>query len=308
MFHRIFATVALLAIPSLAFAQNKAKVILDDGSAIRCEVVTPSLTVATVYGDLTIPLSEVSRIRLGLHPTPAEAKQLDDAARGLGSAIFRDRELARKSLIGLGRLSIPTLKRAAKTPDREVATMAATLLAEVTERDPREAHDWDTVEAKAFAISGKIRAESLAFRSATLGEITVPLGKIETVTIIGLDNATIMLEAARHGSSLDQWYRTGIHVEVASVLTVKAKGEVDLWPQGAGQYMAKPGGYNTAGKGGQFLAGALIGKIGNGQPFLIGTEYAQAARESGELHLLIVPSPWNNASTGGYSITTKTDR
>jgi hypothetical protein len=72
--------------------------------------------------------------------------------------------------------------------------------------------------------------------------------------------------------------------------------------------MAAPKGYNTAGKGGQFMAGALVGRIGdNGKAFFIGDRYDAAVTEEGKLFLLIIPSPWNNASTGQYRVRIQTD-
>jgi hypothetical protein len=72
--------------------------------------------------------------------------------------------------------------------------------------------------------------------------------------------------------------------------------------------MAAPKGYNTAGKGGQFMAGALIAKIGeSGKAFYVGDRFEGAATEEGKLYLHIVPSPWNNASTGTYRVRIQTD-
>jgi hypothetical protein len=72
--------------------------------------------------------------------------------------------------------------------------------------------------------------------------------------------------------------------------------------------MAAPKGYNTAGKGGQFMAGALVAKIGeHGKAFFVGERYEGTANEDGRLYLHIVPSPWNNASTGTYRVRVQTD-
>jgi len=67
-------------------------------------------------------------------------------------------------------------------------------------------------------------------------------------------------------------------------------------------YTATPKGYNTAGKGGQFMAGSLVAKIGNGNAFFVGEKLDWAAGETGRLFLAVTPSPWNNASSGGYRV------
>ena len=56
------------------------------------------------------------------------------------------------------------------------------------------------------------------------------------------------------------------------------------------------------------MAGSLIGKIGeNGKAFYIGDRFEGPATEEGKLYLQIVPSPWNNASTGTYRVRINTD-
>src|SRR5207244_2352634 len=118
----------------------------------------------------------------------------------------------------------------------------------------------------------------------------------------------LIVDAAKYGSSLDQWCDTGIVVDVSQRLTITSEGQVDLWPQGPGQYVAAPKGYNTAGKGGQFMAGGLVGRIGEtGKGVFIGGRFEGAASEEGKLYLLIVPSPWNNASAGNYRVRIQSD-
>ena len=70
--------------------------------------------------------------------------------------------------------------------------------------------------------------------------------------------------------------------------------------------MSSPRGYNTPGpspQGTQFLAGALIGRVGeDGTPFLIGDRHELTTNRDGKLYLHIIPSPWGNASTGTYQV------
>ncbi len=112
-----------------------------------------------------------------------------------------------------------------------------------------------------------------------------------------------MIDAAKHGSSLDQWLDTGISVDAQLKLNITSQGTVDLWPQTPGQYVAQPRGYNTPGKGGAFLAGALVGRIGeSGRTFLIGERFETTPNDEGKLYLQVIPSPWNNGSTGTYRV------
>ena len=66
--------------------------------------------------------------------------------------------------------------------------------------------------------------------------------------------------------------------------------------------------FAEAGKGSSFMAGCLVGRVGDaGKAFLIGERYDGTPSEEGKLYLQIVPSPWNNASTGSYRVRVTTD-
>src|SRR5207253_9579263 len=140
------------------------------------------------------------------------------------------------------------------------------------------------------------------------GEVSLKLSELRTMHMRNSGvKQELVVDAAKYGSSLDQWLDSGIAVDGQQRIMVTSEGQVDLWPQGPGQYLAAPKGYNTAGKGGQFMAGALVGKIGeHGKAFYIGERYDGAANEEGKLYLQIVPSPWNNASAGQYRVRIQT--
>lgn len=299
------ALLAILATATAVQAQS-AKLQLADGSTIRCTAVAESVQIDTKYGLLTVPLKDITRVTFGLHPTPIEAKQLEEARRSLDSSVYKKREIAKKTFASLGRLSLPTLRAASRSPDRETAVNAATLLDAITKADPREASEFDAIQTECFPITGKIKLESLAFKSPTLGEFSVDLGKIESLTLYQRGDVKLTVDAGKINNGL--WTPTGILLEQGDHAAVSASGAVELWPQAPGQYIATPKGYNTAGAGGQFLAGALIGRIGGGQPFLIGDQHAFTAKEQGELQLQIVPNAWNAPSAGSYSVTVNVKR
>lgn len=117
----------------------------------------------------------------------------------------------------------------------------------------------------------------------------------------------ITVDAQRREGSAALWCDTGIACDRAERLVITGEGQVDLWPQSPGQYLAGPKGYGVAGKEGQFMAGALIGKVGpNGKAFFIGERHSGIVNEKGNLFLQIVPSPWNNTSSGQYRVRVQT--
>jgi hypothetical protein len=194
----------------------------------------------------------------------------------------------------------------------EVAYRAAGLIKQISERVAPELlkmREEDVIHAAEFTVIGKISSQTLKAHSPHFGDVSLKLSELRTMHMRQHGGKSeLIVDAGKHGSALDQWCDTGISVDAAQRLVVTAEGQVDLWPQGPGQYMAAPKGYNTAGKGGQFMAGALIGRIGeSGKAFYIGERYDGTANDEGRLYLLIVPSPWNNASSGQYRVRVQTD-
>src|SRR5205085_833885 len=117
-----------------------------------------------------------------------------------------------------------------------------------------------------------------------------------------------------------QWLDTGIRVGPNLGLKITAKGQVDLWPQQAGQYVVGPDGQGAgmaggvarvngrlmALGGGGGVGGELLGRIGEkGKQFVIGSRYTQTPKREGKLYLRIAPSPWG-ASAGEYQVTVAT--
>ena len=101
------------------------------------------------------------------------------------------------------------------------------------------------------------------------------------------------------------WTSTGITVRKGEVLTLSTSGEVQLSPDASD--MATPDGA----KNGRFAlraplprttAGALIGRIGNGQPFGIGTQTTITAPATGLLYLGINDDGFND-NQGAFQVT-----
>ncbi len=292
--------------------QFPSEVRFHDGSVVRMSLLEPSLDVKTKYGKLTIPLQDIRRIELGLHIPADVNQQIASSIKRLSSPMYKERDGASKELVNSGHFALPSLQRASRSGDQEVAYRAASLVKQISERvqaDLLKLRDDDVIHTAEFVVIGRIDAATLKASSPHFGQVTLKLSELRAVHLKQqAGKQELVVDAAKHGSSLEQWCDSNINIDAAQRVIVTGEGQVDLWPQGPGQYVAAPKGYNTAGKGGQFLAGSLIGKIGeNGKAFYIGERYDGVITEEGRLFLLIVPSPWNNASTGSYRIRVQTD-
>lgn len=291
---------------------NQAEVRLGDGSLVRMALLQEHLDVMTKYGKLTIPLAEIRRIDFGLHLPEGVSDKIDSAIKLLGSETFRDRDEAAKELVLLGGMAFNPLQRAARSPDLEVAQRASHVLKRISEKTPVDqlrTKEEDIIHTFQFPVVGRIMSSNIKAYSSHFGELSLRLSDLRTLHLRCQNGASeVTVDAARHGSSPDQWLDTGILVDSTLRLAIQSDGQVDLWPQGPGQYITGPKGYTTAGKGGAFMAGALIGRIGeNGKSFLIGERFDGTPGEEGKLYVQVVPSPWNNASSGSYRLRVSTE-
>jgi hypothetical protein len=193
--------------------------------------------------------------------------------------------------------------------DAECVERAGNLIKDITAQVPDELANLrqEDIVVADMQVAGRILTPTLKATSPHFGEVELKLGSIRSIRMHRDALTTIVLDAAQHGSSLERWHDTGLSLELRQPLHIHATGQVDLWPQTPGQYLANPRGYATVGRGGQFQAAALIAKVGEkGKAFSVGEHYQGTAAEEGKLYLLIVPSPWNNASMGRYTVRIQT--
>jgi hypothetical protein len=313
-----------LSFPGLTAAQEReadatkepspkiAEVRFSDGSVVRMTLMQEHLEVVTKYGKLSIPVGEIRRIDFGLHMPGGLGEQITTSIKLLGSEVYRDREAATKDLLQAGHWACASLQKAAKSPDPETAQRATQLLKQITEKVSPELlrlKDEDVIVTNDFTVVGKIADLTVKAYSPHFGDVALKLCDLRTMHVRQQCNSNdLYVDAGKHGCEPGQWLDTGVAVDPSMRLAVVVTGSVDLWPQTPGQYVASPKGYNAVGKGGPFMAGSLIGRIGeNGKPFLIGERFEAPVGDEGRLFLHIVPSPWNCPSVGSYHVRIHTD-
>jgi hypothetical protein len=289
-----------------------ADVRLHDGSLVRMALIQDQLDVQTKYGKLQIPIAEVRSIEFGQHLPVELAEQLDHHIQLLGVDNYRQREEASRELLQAGHWAYSKLRLASQNSDVEVSQRAASLMRQIAKRFPMEhlkRQEQDVIHTIHFKVVGRIQNKSLKARSNLFGASELPLCELSGISVRGYQSPDqLLVDAARHGSASNQWLDTGILIDPHLRLSIKGTGQVDLYPQEPGQYLARPDGYGTMGRDSAFPAGALVGRIGeSGRVFLIGECYQGTPGEQGKLYLHIVPSPWNNGSAGLYRVTLRTD-
>ncbi len=300
----------LSSTPSQAAPQ--AEVRFGDGSLVRLTLLQENLEVMTKYGKLTIPFTDVRRIEFGLHLPEGVGPKIQTAIGRMGSNVYKHREEAVNDLVDLGHFALPLVEKAARGGDLEVAQRAQSVLKRITEKVPAEdlrTKAEDTIQTVEFLITGRIISPAIKARSVHFGDLSLKLSELRTLHLRGgKDDVEVTVDATKYGSAADQWLDTGTSIDSNLRLHIRGDGQVDLWPQTPGQYMTGPKGYTTAGKGGAHMAGTLLGRVGSdGKVFVVGDRFEGIPGREGRLYLHIVPSPWNNASTGNYRVKIRTD-
>jgi hypothetical protein len=292
------------------------EVVFADGSLVKLTLLDSKVDIDTRYGKLQVPLSEVRRIELGIRYPEGALQKIQDAITQLSDADFKKREAASKELANFGELAYPLVRRAASTSTSPEAVKRARALAEEMHTKISEEkltlRDQDTITTYDFAIAGHIEAPSFKARSPLLGDVDVKLVQARSIRWLGSTNeAKITLDAVKYGSQQETWMDSGIEVNGDKV-QITASGSVDLMPQNPGQIMAGPDGNRQNGNfrngGVRFGApGALVAKIGNGQPFLVGAKYEGSPAGDGKLMLRIEASPWGQIS-GSFDVKVTTGK
>jgi hypothetical protein len=149
----------------------------------------------------------------------------------------------------------------------------------------------ETITGQLIDIGGRTPLR-LAFRTAS-GENKYSSSDVSRIALARLDSGTgsgVNPPATGQGitvSSQQEWTSTNITVRRGEWLTFDATGQVRIGGEGAPT--ADPGGVQEADLSRNPIAGsptgALIGRIGNGRPFLIGNQDRVRATASGLLFL-----------------------
>lgn len=285
----------LLIIAAMTVAQP-AEVRMNDGSIITVTLSRPSVQVATKYGDLHVPVGDIRRIDFGWHQK--DKSHVDRLIASLASAVFKDRDEATKSLREAG-ASVYAVLKAYKSQDQEQMKRLEQIVKHIEDNSAQadvERPTYDRISASEFPIIGVVQGDFEA-TSAVFGKVKFALSDIRS---IAMKHPLVALTVPAPGIDAE-WIDSMAVVDGNFIIT--AVGVVDLWPATPGAHTATPKGVSQAGRNSTYLAGALLGKVGNGPTFVVGERYDGSG--DGRLWLQIVPSSWNNASAGSYTVKIK---
>jgi hypothetical protein len=244
---RLLAAAVVLAALPAARADNEPKKVarpgetaievkLIDDSVIKLTLLDLSVEFVTPHGKLTIPVSEIRRVELGLRIPDDAATIIRAAAADLGSPQFRKREEAMATLLKYREKSYGALKEAAKSSDAETAKRAEELIEKLEAIVPRnrlETPDYDVIHTDLSKIAGKIVAPTLRARSFTFGEVPLKLSDVVAMSANGFKDREELVQALPDPGSLTA-YQQPQHIGKTFVFTVTGRADGNLW--GTGTY------------------------------------------------------------------------
>lgn len=284
---------------------------LRDGSRIAGLPGFDSLQVKTRYGTLTVPATDLIRLRLAPRMKNENKEAITLEIQRLKGSDFDEREAAMDALRKLGEPVLPYLVKLTRADDEELRNRSSLLLGEIKSRTkennkhgsefPALVAASDEIISSHFKIRGTIQAENLSIKSR-YGTLNINVSDIMGVDFrfAGITDATVHIAGRQVVPT--NWSSTNLFVARGVNLKIRASGNLfvsnynlNSGPQGTTRYSGNS--YKN------FPQLSLVGKIGkNGAPFFIGANYKAKSAGSGKLYLGVVPFRNNYAATGNYRV------
>ena len=260
-----------------------------DGSQVNLKVKDDSaFDMQTKYGVLKIPFKDIRDVNFGIHVDNPEAYV--NAVKSLGNEKYGDRAASTKFLKDNLRGAWKYIQSDINNPDPEVSKRVESVIKEMKDRPPI----LDNIAVPSGYMAGDIKQTEIEGVSDSLGPLKIKISQVKLI-VFKQPTANIELDASDEG-----WKEVGQVYD--GRVTITAKGQIDLWAQGPGQCLTTPKGYTTVGKGGTYMAGAVVGRGADGREFLVGESFSATNFPRGKLELRIVGNPWNGPSMGKYQV------
>lgn len=281
---------------------------LKDGNFVVGRLLVRTFEIQTAYGRLSVPSTEVYKIKIGKAADKELVKRIEELIERLGADEFKDRKAAMDELFKLGRVVLSDLKKALESEDEEVRKNAETLISDIEQQYPEgeEIIDDDEIVTKRFTIRGSILQEEFIFKTK-YGDLKVKKKDIKRI-LLGTGFAEQKQFAVGGGNvGSNAMLDTGIEVTEGTKITIKAKGEVFIRNYGTS---CTPEGISSYGQHYPGIPfGALMGRIGrHGELFKIGRDFKMTAKRAGRLYLAIAVQTRSTRITGSFSVTVKVEK
>ncbi len=256
--------------------------------------------VKTAFGELTVPVAEIRRVRFGRRSQPERLARVEGAVKDLASATPERRDHARASIVQEGAFAAQSLRKAAKEhEDPEVRRIATEMLKELDLAEDEVVPDDDQIDTLRFSLMGQIELEAFKVQVPELGPLVVRRGDVERIRSFGPDMSK---KVAVGGTNVwpNGWLDTKIKVEKGEKLKITATGTI-LFPNW-GQAFTPDGNQNMGMMNGMMM-GTLAARIGEkGTLFRVGSSYTGTAPATGNLYFLLMIQAPDQPHDGEFTV------
>ena len=338
----IFGSIVALSITINAQQKTvEVKLSLLDGNVITGTSQMGDVELISAYGKLTIPVANVSTIKVGIGK---DKTVYDKAISFLKILNTSNADETRKGtyndIIKLGIKAISAVSDFAGDPKNYNETSTYTgeftvdnLLSEIRSAnnmdDNSEVDDIVTIDNQ-YTMGGSFNFIKMDVKTE-YGNLSVPKEKIKSIDVSVINNNgaggdyNFKLLASKHisGNQNGGWFKTGIILKRGQRFTISASGEVTLASLSNQKY--KPDGSYIATNGTAYPGtnetyesstatypayGNVVYKVGDSstETLKAGAKFTGTAKSNGILYISIYETVFNAANTGAYSIKVNTSK
>lgn len=280
------------------FSPRDVEVRLQDGSLFRGEIdALETVVIKTLYGTLTVPISDMLRIDRGERVSEKDTKDIAETLKDLDNEEFAKRSAAQYKLETMPAAAAETLKAARGTASPEAKNRIDTILKKLAAKaQNKRIQTEDSVRTVRFEATGTLQFDTVKIKSR-VGELAIKLDDLQTVRWLNRgEQKSLTLEP---NATMGEWVDTGIDSFPGDKIAVAVTGTINPF----NNQEISPTGTDNWGNAGQFMMGAVVGKLGSsGDSFLVGNGKIWQTETKERLYLKI---NWNHNRTGRSNEATK---
>ncbi|MBA4242000.1 MAG: hypothetical protein C0448_14850 [Sphingobacteriaceae bacterium] len=324
-----------ILLSGLLFSQKPVDVKLNlrDGSSISGSTVMSDVNLKTKYGQLVIPIKNISSLEVGLGDDKATADKANVYLKVLNSNSTEElKKAAYSDLVKLGIKAIPAIiafQEDSKNMTEETIVSDYSIDQALSElKNTYHVSDATRMEDVVFIeddlkMSGSYDFVKLDVKTE-YGNLSIPKEKIKSIEVLYSMQAegneiVLKLMASKHisGNQNGGWLKTGITLKAGQKFSITASGEVTLASLSNQKY--KPDGSYVAANGTSYPStvsddygtgstyptyGNVVYKIGETSydALRAGAKFSGSAKTSGMLLISIYETVYNASNTGSYTV------
>jgi hypothetical protein len=340
---RIIILLAAVCSFTLKAQQKNIEVKLNllDGNVITGTSTMGDIELITNYGKLTIPVANVSTIKVGIGKDKGTYEKAMSYLKILNNSNTDDaRKGSYNDILKLGIKAISAVSDFLNDPKNYNESSTYTgeftidnLLSELRSTgniDESTEVDDIVIIDNLYTMGGSFSFSKLEVKTE-YGNLSVPKEKIKTVDISVINppgaggDLTFKLLASKHISSNQNggWLKTGISLKSGQRFTITASGEITMASlsnqkyKPDGSYVGSNGtaypstGETYEGASGSYPSyGNVVYKIGDvsSEVLKAGAKFSGSAKTSGILYIAIYETVYNAANSGSYTVKINTSK